>query len=415
MNKFKKASILIIIAEILIIILLNIIYITNIRVTGRYYRVEAERVVRLLEADTSFQENPEKIDISQFNTIVKVSEFDSSEICNNDYVVEEVAGRLYRIEYEVGENRSTFIMMNIGMVAGLLLTIGVLLYIGYKVIKPFDKMTSLTEQLAKGNLSTPLKEEKSRFFGRFLWGMDMLRENLEDSKSKNLEYQKEKKTMLLSLSHDIKTPLSAIQLYSKALSEGIYDTEEKKQEALTGIQSKTEEIRGYVDEIYKLSREDFMELMVIPGEVYLKDVMDGITAYYKDKLSVQHTDFKVGEFDNALLYADKDRLVESLQNLMENAIKYGDGRKISISFSEEEDCKLITVSNTGCSLDDGEMNNIFDSFYRGSNTTNIQGNGLGLYIVKQLMTKMEGDVFASVEKGNDEDKLFNITLVVRKV
>ncbi len=415
MNKFKKASILIIIAEILIIILLNIIYITNIRVTGRYYRVEAERVVRLLEADTSFQENPEKIDISQFNTIVKVSEFDSSEICNNDYVVEEVAGRLYRIEYEVGENRSTFIMMNIGMVAGLLLTIGVLLYIGYKVIKPFDKMTSLTEQLAKGNLSTPLKEEKSRFFGRFLWGMDMLRENLEDSKSKNLEYQKEKKTMLLSLSHDIKTPLSAIQLYSKALSEGIYDTEEKKQEALTGIQSKTEEIRGYVDEIYKLSREDFMELTVTPGEVYLKDVMDGITAYYKDKLSVQHTDFEVGKFENALLYADKDRLVESLQNLMENAIKYGDGRKISISFSEEEDCKLITVSNTGCSLDDGEMNNIFDSFYRGSNTTNIQGNGLGLYIVKQLMTKMEGDVFASVEKGNDEDKLFNITLVVRKV
>ena len=71
--------------------------------------------------------------------------------------------------------------------------------------------------------------------------------------------------------------------------------------------------------------------------------------------------------------------------MMENAIKYGDGRKISISFSEEEDCKLITVENTGCTLEEGEINNIFDSFYRGSNTTNIQGNGLGLYIVKQLI------------------------------
>lgn len=323
--------------------------------------------------------------------------------------MEEVDGTPYRIEYKADKNSTAFLLMNIGMAAGLLLTVGVFIYIGMKVIKPFDKMSSLTQELAKGNLSAPIKEERSRFFGKFLWGMDMLRENLEDSKTKNLEYQKEKKTMLLSLSHDIKTPLSAIQLYSKALSEGLYDTEEKKQEALAGILSKTEEIRGYVDEIYNLSREDFMELSVNVGEVYLKEVMEGITAYYKDKLSVIHTEFEIGEYDNALLSADKDRLVESLQNLMENAIKYGDGRKISISFSEEEDCKLITVENTGCTLEEGEFNNIFDSFYRGSNTTNIQGNGLGLYIVKQLMTKMDGDVFA--EK---EDDVFKVTLVVRK-
>ncbi len=410
MNRFKKAATLIVIAEVLIIIALNVFYLTNIRVTGRYYRVEAERIVRVLESDVTFRNNPESIDLEKYKTLIRVSVYDPSELCNNDYVVEEVEGTLYRIEYRVLEDRSTFILMNVGMASALLLTIGVLLYIGYKVIKPFDKMSSLTEQLAKGNLSTPIKEEKSRFFGKFLWGMDMLRENLEDSKMKNLEYQKEKKTMLLSLSHDIKTPLSAIQLYSKALSEGLYDTEEKKQEALAGIQSKTDEIRGYVDEIYKLSREDFMELEVKPGEVYMKDVMDGVVAYYKDKLSVLHTEFEIAEFDNALLSADKDRLIESLQNLMENAIKYGDGRKISISFSEEEDCKLITVSNTGCTLEDSEINNIFDSFYRGSNTTNIQGNGLGLYIVKQLMTKMDGDVFASKEGEN-----FNVTLVVRKV
>ena len=409
MNRFRKAATIIIITEVLIIIVLNVIYLSFIRDSGKYYRVEAERVVRMLEGDSSLRENPEGVDISGFSTIIRVSHFNSSEICNNDYVVEEVDGTPYRIEYKADKNSTAFLLMNIGMAAGLLLTVGVFIYIGMKVIKPFDKMSSLTQELAKGNLSAPIKEERSRFFGKFLWGMDMLRENLEDSKTKNLEYQKEKKTMLLSLSHDIKTPLSAIQLYSKALSEGLYDTEEKKQGALAGILSKTEEIRGYVDEIYNLSREDFMELSVNVGEVYLKEVMEGITAYYKDKLSVIHTEFEIGEFDNALLSADKDRLVESLQNLMENAIKYGDGRKISISFSEEEDCKLITVENTGCTLEEGEINNIFDSFYRGSNTTNIQGNGLGLYIVKQLMTKMDGDVFA--EK---EDDVFKVTLVVRK-
>ena len=409
MNRFRKAATIIIITEILILIILNVIYLSFVRESGKYYRVEAERVVRMLEGDSSLRENPEGVDVSGFSTIIRVSHFNSSEICNNDYVVEEVDGTPYRIEYRADKNSTAFLLMNIGMAAGLLLTVGVFIYIGQKVIKPFDKMSSLTQELAKGNLSAPIKEERSRFFGKFLWGMDMLRENLEDSKTKNLEYQKEKKTMLLSLSHDIKTPLSAIQLYSKALSEGLYDTEEKKQGALAGILSKTEEIRGYVDEIYNLSREDFMELSVNVGEVYLKEVMEGITAYYKDKLSVIHTEFEIGEYDNALLSADKDRLVESLQNLMENAIKYGDGRKISISFSEEEDCKLITVENTGCTLEEGEINNIFDSFYRGSNTTNIQGNGLGLYIVKQLMTKMDGDVFA--EK---EDDVFKVTLVVRK-
>ena len=410
MNRFRKAATIIIITEILILIILNVIYLSFVRESGKYYRVEAERVVRMLEGDSSLRENPEGVDVSGFSTIIRVSHFNSSEICNNDYVVEEVDGTPYRIEYKADKNSTAFLLMNIGMAAGLLLTVGVFIYIGQKVIKPFDKMSSLTQELAKGNLSAPIKEERSRFFGKFLWGMDMLRENLEDSKTKNLEYQKEKKTMLLSLSHDIKTPLSAIQLYSKALSEGLYDTEEKKQEALDGILSKTEEIRGYVDEIYNLSREDFMELSVNVGEVYLKEVMDGITAYYKDKLSVIHTELEIGEYDNALLSVDKDRLVESLQNLMENAIKYGDGRKISISFSEEEDCKLITVENTGCTLEEGEINNIFDSFYRGSNTTNIQGNGLGLYIVKQLMTKMDGDVFA--EK---EEDIFKVTLVVRKV
>ncbi len=408
MNRFKKAAVLIIIAEVLLVVLLNAIYLLSVRNAGRYYRVEAERVVRLLEGDENLRKHPENIDLTPFDALKKVSIFDASEICNNDYVVEEVDGTLFRIEYRVRENGKVILLMNIGLIAALLMTAGVMLYIGKKVIGPFDKMTSLTEELAKGNLSTPIKEDKSRFFGKFLWGMDMLRENLEDSKYRNLEYQKEKKTMLLSLSHDIKTPLSAIQLYSKALSEGLYETEEKRQEALGGILTKTEEIKKYVDEIHKLSREDFMELNVNMGEVYLKDVMDGIEAYYRDKLSVLHTELIVENYDNVLLSCDKDRLVECLQNLMENAIKYGDGKSISVSFSEEEDCRLITVSNTGCSLKESEMANVFDSFYRGSNTDNIQGNGLGLYIVKQLMQKMDGDAFAEIYGDN-----FKVTLVVR--
>ena len=188
---------------------------------GRVYRVEAERIVRKLEADPALRADPSSVDLSSYSLIKRVSFFDASELINNDYVVESVEGKLYRIEYVVKDNNYPFIIMNTGFAVFFIVSIAVFIYIGNKVIKPFGRMSSMTVDLAKGNLTQPMKEDKNRFFGKFIWGVDMLRENLEDSRTKNLEYQKEKKTLLLSLSHDIKTPLSAIQLYTKALSEGI--------------------------------------------------------------------------------------------------------------------------------------------------------------------------------------------------
>lgn len=410
MNRFKKNLVIIIIIELLFILVADVVYFRMFKEPTAFYKVEAERLVRAMSGDVDMQQSPGEINLSEYKSLIRVSVFDSNEICNNDYLVKEVDGTLYRIEYEVKRDNRPFIMMNVGLAIFFLITVGVLAYIGRTVIRPFNKMSDMTVSLAKGNLSTPVKEEKSRFFGKFLWGVDMLRENLESSKTKNLEYQKEKKTMLLSLSHDIKTPLSAIQLYTKAMQEGLYETEEKRQEALSGILSKTEEIKSYVDEIHRVSREEFMEFDVNPSEVYMSEVMNNIEVYYNDKLSVLHTKFIMDEYEDCILSADKDRLIEVIQNLMENAIKYGDGKEIQISFSEEEDCKLITVSNSGCSLDEKELANLFDSFYRGSNTDDIQGNGLGLYIVKQLMKRMDGDAFAEIEDGR-----FKVTAVVRKV
>ena len=90
---------------------------------------------------------------------------------------------------------------------------------------------------------------------------------------------------------------------------------------------------------------------------------------------------------------------------MENAIKYGDGKKIDVAMEFIENCVVITVSNSGCNLLSHEVNHIFDSFYRGSNTKNINGSGLGLYICKVLMHKMEGEVYACV---NDNDILLSV-------
>lgn len=105
----------------------------------------------------------------------------------------------------------------------------------------------------------------------FICGIDMLRENIEHQKENELNLQRDKKMLLLSLSHDIKTPLSAIKLYSKALSKGLYANNEKQIEIAESINAKADEIESYVCQIITASREEFLSLDVQSGEFHLSE------------------------------------------------------------------------------------------------------------------------------------------------
>ena len=410
MSKFKIFVFWIVIVEILLILPVNCLYFyQNNGSGGKLYLVEARRLIKEIEEQKPEASKIEAMSFNQYETIVGIREFVAGEACDNDYLVEEIAGKLYRIEYAEERSPRLPLYINISLLGMMIVTNIVLAYVYHKVLKPFRDMSNLSYELAKGNLSMPVKEEKSKLFGRFLWGMDMLREKLEETKEKELAFQKERKTLILSLSHDIKTPLSSIELYSKALSEDLYDTQEKRDEALQGIARNVKEIKGYVNEIVTASREDFLNLDVRMGEYYLSEVMKVTESYYRDKLSVIHTEFQMDEISECLVKGDPNRMVEVLQNVMENAIKYGDGRSIRISCGEEEDCKLIQIENSGCNLKKEELPNLFDSFYRGSNSTGMKGSGLGLYICKTLMRKMDGEIFVKINKN-----IFSITIVVRK-
>lgn len=410
MRRFKIFTLLIAIAWILLILSANILYFyQNHNSDGKLYLVEARHLVKEIKEQKPEASEIEAMNFDKYETIVGIREFVPKEACDNDYLVEEIAGKLYRIEYAAEKSSGLPLYINFSFLGMMFVTMIVLVYVYRKILKPFQDMSNLSYELAKGNLSMPIKEEKSKLFGHFLWGMDMLREKLEETKEKELEFLKERKTLILSLSHDIKTPLSSIELYSKALSEDLYDTQERRDEILQGIARNVKEIKGYVNEIVIASREDFLNLEVHMGEYYISEVIKDAESYYKDKLSTIHTEFQVDEISECLVKGDKNRMVEVLQNVMENAIKYGDGKHIRISSGEEEDCKLIQIENSGCNLKNEELPNLFDSFYRGSNSTGVKGSGLGLYICKTLMRKMDGDIFA----GMNED-VFCMTIVVRK-
>lgn len=412
MKNFNRIMVAVIALIVLIFAGANLILINHKSTdSGRPYRVEINRIALEIK-----EKGFESVDLSKYSyvTAIQKSSADNLAFYNgeSDYMLREIDGEIYRFDYLVsGENdRSIIVMVNIILGVMSALMIGIMLFIRTKILSPFDKLKEVPYELSRGNLTMPIKESKSRFFGRFMWGVDLLRENMEQQKQRELALQKEKKTLLLSLSHDIKTPLAAIKLYAKALSKGLYTDKKKQLEIVENINQKADEIENFVTQIIKASSEDFLELEVNNGEFYLSELMNSITLYYREKLSLVHIDFCIGKYCDCILKGDVDRSIEVLQNIIENAVKYGDGGCIEILFDEEEGCQLVIVRNSGCTLPDAELLHIFDSFWRGSNSDGKSGSGLGLYICRQLMNKMGGDIFAEIKESH-----MTVTAVFSKV
>jgi len=411
MKTFDRIFAVVIMIIAVIFAAVNIIFMNAAeRGSGRPYRVETERMAEKIRSDISSAD-----DLSSCRYITKIVKYseepDNFYTGNSDYAVREINGELYRFDYNVPDKntgKSVFIL-NSALGIMTVLIIIVMLYIRRKILAPFNRLTEVPYELSKGILTSPVKESRNRFFGRFLWGIDLLRENIEEQKNRELELQKEKKTLLLSLSHDIKTPLSAIKLYSKALSKGLYTDKEKQFEIAESINGKADEIEKYISQIIKASSEDFLQFDVQVSEFYLSELLGRISDYYSEKTKLIHTDFTVGDFSDCLVSGDIERSTEVLQNIVENALKYGDGKSIEILTGEEDGCQLITVRNSGNTLPENELPHIFDSFYRGSNAENNNGSGLGLYICRSLMRKMNGDIFAEADS-----EFMNVSCVFQK-
>ena len=95
-----------------------------------------------------------------------------------------------------------------------------------------------------------------------------------------------------------------------------------------------------------------------------------------------------------------------LQNVMENSLKYGDGKCVELIFPGDDECVQIAIRNGGCTLGKDDLPHIFESFWRGANAESIHGSGLGLYICRQLMRRMNGEIFAEIN-----DDIITVTAV----
>ncbi|MCI2113412.1 MAG: HAMP domain-containing histidine kinase [Ruminococcus sp.] len=283
---------------------------------------------------------------------------------------------------------------------GIMLTVVciIFLYIYFTIFRPFEKMKKFAEEIASGNFDIPLEYERSNYFGKFTWAFDSMRREITKARASEKEAIENNKTVIATLSHDIKTPIASIRAYAEGLEASLDTSPEKRQRYLSTIMKKCDEVSRLTNDLFLHSLSDLDKLKINSEELELCSFMETVV----NEIAAEQNDinFTAPDF-SAVVYADRNRLTQIAENLINNARKYAKS-EIDISLTRDDDYVSISFQDYGGGIPDKDMPFIFDKFYRGKNCGDEQGSGLGLYIVKYLSEKMNGKVLLHNRKGGLE-------------
>ncbi|RKI41106.1 sensor histidine kinase [bacterium D16-51] len=261
-------------------------------------------------------------------------------------------------------------------------------YVYFAILRPFEKMKLFAEKIAQGNLDIPLDYERSNYFGEFTWAFDSMRREITKARSCEREAVENNKTVIATLSHDIKTPISSIRAYAEGLEANLDGTHEKRAKYLSVIMRKCDEVSRLTNDLFLHSLSDLDKLKINLETLELSGLIEetaGELAAEQNDVCFVKPGFTVW------VDADRNRLIQVMENLINNARKYAK-TEIEISMSCKGDIAEIHFRDYGDGIPDEDMPFIFDKFYRGKNCSGEQGSGLGLYIVKYVTEKMGGKV-----------------------
>ncbi len=270
----------------------------------------------------------------------------------------------------------------------VLFFVAAFVYIYLAILRPFDKMKNFAAKISSGDFDVPLKYERSNYFGEFTWAFDSMRNEITKSRASEREAIENNKTVIATLSHDIKTPIASIRAYAEGLSANMDNTYEKREKYVSVIIRKCDEVSRLTNDLFLHSVSDLDKLKLVPERIELcaftENIISEISAEQEDVI------FRKPDF-TAYVDADKNRLTQLCENIINNARKYAK-TDIDIFFTREKEHIILHFRDHGSGIPDENMPFIFDKFYRGSNCGSEQGSGLGLYIVKYIAEKMGGNV-----------------------
>ncbi|NBD24690.1 sensor histidine kinase [Paenibacillus glycinis] len=331
--------------------------------------------------------------------------------------------RQYDIAFADGSKGSYYILMNLDFVGFLfakffklffivLLVVlvvinGILTYfVSRSIIRPLRALKRAAGEIKEGNLSYRVTPESRDEIGQLAAAFEEMRLRLQDSVGVQLQYEDNRKNLISNISHDLKTPVTAIKGYVEGIMDGVTDTPEKLDRYLQTIHAKTVQLDRMIDELFMFSKLDLKRLPFHFEAVELRSFLQDCTDELQ--MDVEKRGMKLiyetsGPLEPAPVTADRDKLKRVLVNVIENAVKYMDKEdgRIWIGLNDEDNAYRIVIKDNGPGIPADALPHIFDRFYRAdpARNANTGGSGLGLAIAAHIVEEHGGTIKAASEPG----------------
>lgn len=304
------------------------------------------------------------------------------------------------------ETKSRVVLLTwIFVIINILSVVIILVYINIRILKPFEDMKEYASKISAGDLDSTLKMDRGNYFGAFTWAFDNMRREIVKSRRAEKEAIENNKTVIASLSHDIKTPMASIRAYAEAFEANMDTTPEKRQKYLSIMMQKCDEVSKLTNDLFLHSISEMDRLEVSSDKLDLVEFLE------KDvrELFTEESEYKMvlpeGVKEGIYINADRSRLLQIIENMKSNSEKYAKTPvEIKLEVNTVNDSNVEEISDVssndkdydirlhfrdfGPGIPDEEIPFITGKFYRGKNVGNENGSGLGLYIVKELIDRM---------------------------
>lgn len=271
------------------------------------------------------------------------------------------------------------------------------------IMKPLNALSDGAERIRNQDLTQDVIYSGDIEFENVCHSFNEMREAVLEEQEKNQKYEKARTDMIAGISHDLRTPLTAIRGTVKALLDGVASTPERQKKFLETAYRRTGDMDILLKQLFYMSK---LETGNMPLDIIAIEISGFIKNYVKGKqelLENEQTEIIVDTNRiTGYVSADAKQLHRIFDNLLENSIKYGGVTplKVKITLERTENGFSICFSDNGVGVAEEKLPFIFDEFYRVDESRNKKdGNGLGLYIVKYLMEAMGGSVRAENAGG----------------
>ena len=218
-----------------------------------------------------------------------------------------------------------------------------------------------------------------------------------NTSSKNIMKEKDKiKTLISDISHQTKTPISNLILYSELIEEE--DLSEDMRSNVEAIKQQAEKLEFLIKSLVKLSRLENGILNLSPRKEEIQPMLQDIYEQYISKASEKNLELNIEKTTSKATF-DRKWTTEALGNIVDNAIKYTNAGEITINVKEYEIFIRIDISDTGIGIDESEQAEVFSRFYRSQSVHNDEGVGIGLYLTREIISSEGGYIKLTSELG----------------